>query len=164
MARIPRDAHDPAERAWHALLTRAPRREPPRDLQARLIAATRASWPDATSAVALSGVRTELAVTAGVLAGAAALTLAPVAVVAALFVFDASVVVESVARTCVWLVSWLSTGVSLWDVLARAGRVAATAMTSPAATLLLLGGTLTAWLALAGLSRLLPVERETIDA
>ncbi len=164
MARIPADSHDPAERAWHALLARAPRREPPPDFQARLLAATRASWPVAGDVVAMPGVRGELAVTAGVLAGAAALTAAPVLIVVALFVFDAGVVVEGVARTCVWLVSWLSTGVSVWDVLTRAGRVAAAAMTSPAGTLLLLGGTLTAWLALVGLSRLLPVERETVDA
>ncbi|HEY8536581.1 MAG TPA: hypothetical protein VIL25_09020 [Vicinamibacterales bacterium] len=164
MARTPADSHDPVERAWHALLRRAPRREPPPYLQARLLAATRASWPAPGEVAAVPDGRGELVVTAGVLAGAAALTLAPVLVVAALFVFDAGIVVEGVARTCVWLVSWLSTGVSVWDVLMRAGRVAAAAMTSPAGTLLLLGGTLTAWLALVGLSRLLPVERETVDA
>jgi hypothetical protein len=56
-------------------------------------------------------------------------------------------------------VSWLTAGVSLWDVLGRAGRLTATAMTSPAGTMVLLGGILTAWLALAGLSRVMPVER-----
>ena len=164
MSRASRDFRDPAERAWQSLLAGVPRREPSPDFTARLIEATRGSWPELVDTGRPAGVRTELAVTAGVVAGAAALTLAPVLIVVALFVFDAGVVVEAAARTCVLLVSWLSAGVSLWDVLARAGRVAATAMASPSGTLMLLVGTLTAWIALAGLNRIMPVERETSDA
>jgi hypothetical protein len=76
-----------------------------------------------------------------------------------LFVFDTGAAVEAVARGVVWLVGWMTAGVSLWDVLGRAGRIAATAMTSPAGTMVLLGGILTALLALAGLSRVMPVEQ-----
>jgi hypothetical protein len=164
MSRASRDFRDPAERAWQSLLGQVPRREPPAGFSARLMDATRGSWPELVDTGRPAGVRTEVAVTAGVVAGAAALTLAPVVMIGALFVFDAGVVVEAVARTCVLLVNWLSAGVSLWDVLARAGRVAATAMASPAGTLMLLVGTLTAWIALAGLSRVIPAERETSDA
>jgi len=104
-------------------------------------------------------VQAEVAVTAGVVAGAAALTLAPVLAVAALFVFDTGAAVEGVARGFVWLVGWLTAGVSLWEVLGRAGRIAATAMASPAGTMVLIGGILTACLALAGLSRVMPIEQ-----
>ena len=130
-----------------------PRRGPSSLFSARLLESTRAYWPQARRRHA------EVAVTAGVVAGAAALTLTPVLIVAALFVIDTGAAVEGVARGFVWLVGWLTAGVSLWEVLGRAGRIAATAMASPAGTMVLIGGILTAWLALAGLSRVMPVEQ-----
>jgi hypothetical protein len=47
----------------------------------------------------------------------------------------------------------------MWDVLARAARITGAAVASPIGTFILLGGVLTASLALAGLSRVLPGER-----
>lgn len=132
-----------------------PRRGPSPAFSARLLEATRVHWPQARP----QGLHAELAVTAGVVAGAAALTLTPVLIVVALFVFDTGVAVEGVARGFVWLVGWLTAGVSLWEVLGRVGRIAATAMASPAGTMVLIGGILTAWLALAGLSRVMPIEQ-----
>jgi len=151
-----RDFRDPADRAWQALMADVPRRGPSSAFSARLLESTRVHWPQAKTQTSLHA---ELAVTAGVVAGAAALTLAPVLVVAALFVFDTGAAVEGVARAFVWLVGWLTAGVSLWEVLGRVGRIAATAMASPAGTMVLIGGILTAWLALAGLSRVMPVEQ-----
>lgn len=151
-----RDLREPADRAWHALMAEVPRRGPAPAFAARLLAATRVAWPQP---VVQPGLQAELAVTFGVVAGAAALTLTPVLVVAALFVFDTGAAVEGVARGFVWLVGWLTTGVSLWELLGRMGRIAATAMASPAGTMVLIGGILTAWLALAGLSRVMPVEQ-----
>jgi hypothetical protein len=133
-----------------------PRRGPSLAFRARLLESTRVHWPQARPQASLHA---EVAVTAGVVAGAAALTLAPVLVIAALFVFDTGAAVEGVARGFVWLVGWLTAGVSLWEVLGRVGRIVATAMASPAGTMVLIGGILTAWLALAGLSRVMPVER-----
>jgi len=150
----PRDDRDAADRAWDAVLAPVPRRQPSLALRARLLTATRHAWPAPQRAL-----RTEVAVTAGVVATAAGLTLAPVLLVVMLFVFDTGAAVEAVARGVVWLVGWMTAGVSLWDVLGRAGRIAATAMTSPAGTMVLLGGILTALLALAGLSRVMPVEQ-----
>jgi hypothetical protein len=154
MSRRPRHDRDAADRAWDAVLANVPRRQPSLELRGRLLSATRSVWPAPQRTA-----RAELAVTAGVVATAAGLTLAPVLLVALLFVFDTGAAVETVARGVVWLVGWLTAGVSLWDVLGRAGRIAATAMTSPAGTLVLLGGILTAWLALAGLSRVMPMEQ-----
>lgn len=150
----PRSNRDPSDRAWDAVLAHVPRRQPATGSTARLLAATRVAWPAPER-----GLRTELALSAGVVATAAGLTLAPVLLIVMLFVFDTGTAVESLARGVVWLVSWLTAGVSLWDVLGRVGRIAATAMTSPAGTMVLLGGILTAWLALAGLSRVMPMER-----
>lgn len=155
MSRRPADPPDPVDRAWHALLAGVPRRQPRPYFSARLLRATAAHWPAAREV----GYRPELAVTAGVIAGAAALTLVPVVVVVGLFVLDTGAAVESVARAFVWLVGWLTAGVSIWEVLGRASRIAAAAMASPAGTMVLLGGILTAWLALAGLSRVMPAER-----
>ena len=123
------------------------------DFSARLLAATRAHWPQP------AGLRADVAVTAGVIAAAAALTLGPVLIVAALFVFDTSAAVEAVARGFVWLVGWLTAGVSIWEVLGRMGRLVGRAMASPTGTMVLIGGILTACLALAGLTRVMPVER-----
>ncbi len=144
---------DPEDRAWQALLAGVPRRGPSADFSTRLLAATRAHWPQP------AGVRADLAVTAGVIAAAAALTLGPVLIVAALFVVDTGAAVEAVARGFVWLVGWLTAGVSIWEVLGRMGRLVGRAMASPTGTMVLIGGILTAWLALAGLTRVMPVER-----
>ena len=137
-------------------MAEVPRRGPSSAFSARLLESTRVHWPPANSQPNLHA---ELAVTAGVVAGAAALTLAPVLVIAALFVFDTGAAVEGVARGFVWLVGWLTAGVSLWEVLGRVSRIVATAMASPAGTMVLIGGILTACLALAGLSRVMPVEQ-----
>lgn len=150
------DLRDSADRRWHALLTDVPRRQASRGFSRRLLRATRADWPVEAPA---EGLRAQFAVTLGVVVGAAALTLAPVLVVAALFVFDAGVVVEATARGFVWLVGWLTAGVSLWEVAGRVGRIAATAMASPAGTMVLIGGILMAGFALAGLTRVLPIEQ-----
>ena len=151
-SRVP-DPGDRVERAWQSLMAEVPRRRPSADFTARLLAATRTEWPQR------AGMRAEVAVTAGVVAGAAALTLGPVLVIAALFVFDTGAAVEAVARSFVWLVGWLTAGVSIWEVFGRVGRIVATAMTSPAGTVVLIGGIFTAWLALAGLSRVMPIEQ-----
>ena len=126
---------------------------PSADFSTRLLAATQAHWPQP------AGLRADVAVTAGVIAAAAALTLGPVLIVAAFFVFDTSAAVEVVARGFVWLVEWLTAGVSIWEVLGRMGRLVGRAMASPTGTMVLIGGILTAWLALAGLTLVMQVER-----
>lgn len=138
------------------LLAGLPRREPPAAFRRRLLAATRAEWPVPGRLRRGAGVRSELALSAGVLIGAAALTLAPVALVVIAFFLDAGVVVKGLARGCVVLVEWLSAGLSLWDLTARVAVAAGNAVASPTGTLLVVGSVLTASLALAGLSRVLP--------
>lgn len=133
-----------------------PRRLPTAAFSARLVEQTRPYWPMAAADASLDA---QFAVTAGVIVGAAALTLAPVLLIAALFVFDTGIAVEGIARGFVWLVGWLTAGVSMWEVIARVGRIAAAATASPAGTMVLIAGILTAWLALAGLTRVIPVEQ-----
>jgi hypothetical protein len=147
------------EQALGALMAVLPRRTPSPAFSARLMAATRPAWPSGADGRFWSTARSELAVSAGVVGGAALLTLIPVALIAAAVIFDASIVVNGTARACVMLVQWLSAGLSMWDVLARAARITAAAVASPIGTFILLGGVLTASLALAGLSRVLPGER-----
>jgi hypothetical protein len=147
---------DHEDRALDALMAALPRRTASTDFSARLLAATRTAWPAGIETRFWNTARSELAVSAGVLVGAALLTLVPVVVVAAAFVFDANIVVGSVARACVLLVEWLSAGLSVWDVLARTARIVGAALASPVGTFMLLGGVLTASLALAGLSRVMP--------
>jgi hypothetical protein len=146
------------DRLARSLLAGLPRREPSAAFRRRLLAATRAEWP-AMRLRERAGVRSELAVSAGVLIGAAALTLAPVALLVVAFFLDAGVVVKGLARGCVVLVEWLSAGLSLWDLTARIAVAAGNAVASPTGTLLLIAGVLTASLALAGLSRVLPGEQ-----
>jgi hypothetical protein len=141
-----------------ALLAAVPRRAPSAAFGPRLLAATRQAWPAPSQIRQWAGVRSELVISAGVVAGAALLTLTPVAVVVGMLVFDAGAAVGGLARVCVLLVEWLNAGLSLWEVLARAGRVTGAAIGSPVGTGILLGGVLTASLALAGLSRVLPGE------
>jgi hypothetical protein len=146
------------DRLARALLAGLPRRAPSAAFRSRLLAATRAEWP-AMRLRERTGVRSELAVSAGVLIGAAALTLAPVALLVVAFFLDAGVVVKGLARGCVVLVEWLSAGLSLWDLTARVAVATGNAVASPTGTLLLIAGVLTASLALAGLSRVLPGEQ-----
>jgi hypothetical protein len=150
---------DREEQALGALMSTLPRRMPSPALSSRLLAATRHAWPAGADGRFWSATRSELAISAGVVCGAALLTLIPFALVAAAFIFDASIVVNGTARACVLLVQWLSAGLSMWDVLARAARITGAAVASPIGTFILLGGVLTASLALAGLSRVLPGER-----
>jgi hypothetical protein len=150
---------DREDEALGALMTAVPRRTPSPAFSSRLLAATRQAWPVGVDGRFWNSARSELAISAGVVVGAALLTLIPVALVAAAFIFDASIVVNGTARACVLLVQWLSAGLSLWDVLVRAARITAAAVASPIGTFILLGGVLTASLALAGLSRVLPGER-----
>lgn len=152
-------AEDDEDRIARALLAGLPRREPSAAFRRRLLAATRAEWPVQVRVRERSGIRSELAVSAGVLMGAAALTLAPVALLVVAFLLDAGVVVKGLARGCVVLVEWLSAGLSLWDLTARVAITAGNAVASPTGTLLLVAGVLTASLALAGLSRVLPGEQ-----
>ena len=147
------------DRLARALIAGVPRREPSAAFRRRLLAATRAGWPVPGRFHERGGVRSELAVSAGVLLGAAALTLAPVALLVVAFFLDAGVVVKGLARGCVVLVEWLSAGLSLWDLTARVAVTAGNAVASPTGTLLLVAGVLTASLALAGLSRVLPGEQ-----
>ena len=80
-----------------------------------------------------------------------------VAVIA--FFLDAGIVIRGLTHGCVMLVEWLNAGVSVWDLLARSSVVLGSALASPVGTVVLLGGVLTASLALAGLSRVLPRQQ-----
>lgn len=146
------------DRRARALLSGLQRREASAGFETRLLAATRAAWPVA-GLKRRESFRSELALSASVLVGAAMLTLAPVALVVLAFLVDAGVLVKGLARGCVLLVDWVSAGFSVWDVTARAATAAGTALVSPTGTVLLLAGVLTASLALAGLSRILPGEQ-----
>jgi hypothetical protein len=150
---------DRDEQALGRLMSVLPRRMASPEFSSRLMTATRQAWPAGADGRFWNTARSELAISAGVVGGAALLTLIPVVLVAAAFIFDVSIVVNGTARACVLLVQWLSAGLSLWDVLARAARITAAAIASPIGTFILLGGVLTASLALAGLSRVLPGER-----
>jgi hypothetical protein len=147
---------DEDDRRARALLSVVARREPSLAFRQRLLTATRPEWRLRQRDRQLAGMRSELAVSAGVLVGAAALTLAPVALVVIAFFLDAGVVVRGLARGCVVLVQWVSAGLSLWDLTAKVAVAAGNAVASPTGTLLLVAGVLTATLALAGLSRVLP--------
>jgi hypothetical protein len=150
---------DREERVLNGLMAMVPRRTASPGFSSRLMTVTRQAWPAGADGRFWNAARSELAISAGVVGGAALLTLIPVVLIAAAFIFDASIVVNGTARACVLLVQWLSAGLSMWDVLARAARITATAIASPIGTFILLGGVLTASLALAGLSRVLPGER-----
>jgi hypothetical protein len=153
---------DREEEALAVLMAALPKRTASAAFSSRLLAATRQAWPTGAEGRFWIAARSELAISAGVIGGAALLTLIPVVLVAAAFIFDASIVVNGTARACVLLVQWLSAGLSMWDVMARAARITAAAVASPIGTFFLLGGVLTASLALAGLSRVLPGERREL--
>lgn len=150
---------DEDDRRARALLAVVPRRSGSRGLSARLMTVARSDWRQAASARRWGSARSELVISAGVVTGAALLTLTPVAVLLAAFFVDAGIVVRGLTRACVMLVEWMNAGVSFWDLLARMGYALGTAVASPTGTVMLLGGVLTASLALAGLSRVLPSEQ-----
>jgi hypothetical protein len=147
------------DRAMRGLFTALPRELPPPGLSARIADATRLAWPSRVPVPTGGRARTDVAVTAGVLGGAAALTLMPAAVLIALLFFDAGALVTWLAHASVWAIEWMRAGVSVWNVLGNAGRVLQHVAESPAGTAVLLGGVLTASLALVGLNRLMPDER-----
>jgi hypothetical protein len=149
---------DDDDRRMRALFLAVPRRMPPTALQARLLAATRSAWPVAAEARDWV-VGSELVVSGGVVIGAALLAMVPVVAVVAAFFLDAGIVIRGLTHGCVLLVEWLNAGVSIWDVLARSSFVLGSAISSPSGTMVLLGGVLTASLALAGLSRVLPRQQ-----
>ena len=149
---------DADDRRLRALIATVPRRMPSAAFQARLLTATRAAWPVGARARDWT-VSSELVVSGGVVIGAALLALVPVAVVVAAFFVDAGVVLRALTRSCVLLAEWMNAGVSLWDLLARSSLVLGSAVASPGGTIVLLGGVLTASLALAGLSRVLPRQQ-----
>lgn len=146
------------EEHWHRLLSGVPRRVPPVEFTARLMTASRVAWPSPRRR-RVAGVQPEVAVTAGVVTGAALLTLLPVGIVALFFLLDAGAIVAGLARVFVMTVDWLSAGMSVWDVLGRTGRLVGAAIASPTGTAVMVAGFLTASLALAALNRLLPNER-----
>jgi hypothetical protein len=148
---------DEDDRRTRALFSALERPEPSMAFRSRLVEATRPAWP--AGARSWGTVRSELVLSAGVLVGAAMLTLAPAALVVMAFLLDAGVVVKGLAHGCVALVEWLSAGLSVWDVTARAATAAGAALVSPMGTVLLIASVLTASLALAGLSRVLPGEQ-----
>jgi hypothetical protein len=143
---------DPLER----LLRAVPRRLPPPAFAARLVGVTRPAWPAVADGWMVLGRRSGLVVSGGVVAAAALLTLVPVLLVGAALALDTGAAVRGLARGVVLLVEWFNAGLSVWDVLGRVGHVVGAAVSSPAGTMVLLGGVLTAALALAGLSRVLP--------
>jgi hypothetical protein len=155
--RIARSADDD-DRRMRALFLAVPRRMPSTALQSRLLAATRSAWPVAAEARDWA-VGSELVVSGGVVIGAALLALVPVVLVIAAFFLDAGIVIRGLTHGCVMLIEWLNAGVSVWDLLARSSVVLGSAVASPAGTVVLLGGVLTASLALAGLSRVLPRQQ-----
>ena len=111
--------------------------------------------PVATAAATES----ERTVAAGVVAAALGMTLMPVGVLVALFVFDAARIVSWIARGCVWLTDWLNAGVSVWTLLARSGGALGHAANSPIGSAALTITLLVASLALIVLNRYLPTER-----
>jgi hypothetical protein len=135
---------DADDRRLRALLAAVPRRMPSAAFQARLLMATQNAWP-ARARAREWGVSSELVVSVAV-------------VTAALFV-DAGVVLRVLTRGCVLLAEWMNAGASMWDLLARSSLVLGSAVASPGGTIVLLGGVLTASLALAGLSRVLPRQQ-----
>ena len=146
-----RDA-DRADRALAGAMRGLPRREPSAALSARLM-------KSAVVARQAAPVASERLVAAGVVVGALAMTLLPVAVIAILLIADAGRIVSRVARACVWVTEWLNAGVSIWTVLARTGQALGQAAGSPSGSILLTIALIAASSALLVLNRYVPVER-----
>ena len=145
---------DRADMALHDAFEAVPRRMPGVALSERLMRSA-VVQPVATAAATVS----ERTVAAGVVAAALGMTLMPVGVLVALFVFDAARIVSWIARGCVWLTDWLNAGVSIWTLLARSGGALGHAANSPIGSAALTITLLVASLALLMLNRYLPTER-----
>jgi hypothetical protein len=145
---------DRADMSLRDAFEAVPRRHPSPGLTERLMrSAMVRPAPPATPKVS------ERTVAAGVVAAALGMTLMPVAVVGALFVFDAARIVSWIARACVWLTDWLNAGLSIWELLARSGGALGHAANSPIGSAALTITLLIASMALLVLNRYLPTER-----
>jgi hypothetical protein len=144
---------DRADMALRDAFEAVPRRAPNAALSDRLMR-TALVRPVATASTV-----SERTVAAGVVAAALGMTLMPVGVVVALFVFDAARIVSWIARSCVWLTDWLNAGVSIWTLLARSGGALGHAANSPIGSAALTITLLVASMALLVLNRYLPTER-----
>lgn len=148
-------ALDRADSALREAFAAVPRRGPGAGFQDRVVRARRRP-----PFVAVTR-RSEVWVSAGLLLGALALTAAPLAVVAGLFVVDPGRVIAALARASVGLGEWLNAGASIWGVLIRAGAAVGQAAVNPTASIVLTAALLIASMALVVLNRYLPVERSS---
>lgn len=142
-----------ADRAMRTLFAAVPRRQPSAQLRERLLqtAVRRTAAPARTGS--------ERLVAMGVVAGALAMTLAPLSLIVLLFFVDAGRVVSAVARGCVWIAEWLSAGISIWAVLTRLGRALSFVVGTPSGSLAVTLALFAASTALIMLNRYLPAER-----
>lgn len=141
---------DQVDDALRDLFTAVPRLEPTPELSRRLMLLAARPVPETAS---------EKFVVMGLLVAALGMTLLPVAVLLGLFVYDAGGVVAGIARTCVWLTEWMTTGVSTWGVVSRVGHGLGYAANSPTGSAALTITLLIASSALLVLNRYLPAER-----
>jgi hypothetical protein len=148
-----RDEPEKADRAVRTLFAAVPRRQPSAQLHERLLQAAVRPIPAATRA------GNERLVATGVVAGALAMTLAPLTLIVFLFFVDAGRVVSAAARACVWVAEWLSAGVSVWTVLTRLGRALNLVVGTPSGSLAVTLALFAASTALIMLNRYLPAER-----
>lgn len=148
-----RDDAESADRALRSLFAAVPRHQPPAQLHERLLQTALRRSP----AVARTG--SERLVATGVVAGALAMTLAPVSLIVLLFFVDAGRMISAAARVCVWAAEWLSAGVSLWTVITRLGRALTLVVGTPSGSLAVTLALFAASTALVMLNRYLPAER-----
>lgn len=148
------DDAEAADGALRSVMRAVPRREPSPALSARLAqsAALARSQPAPRRA-------SERVVALSLVAAALLMTLLPVGLVGALFLTDAARIVSWLARTCIWLVSWLDAGSSVWTVLGHTGSALGHAAVSPLGSAGLTVTLLVASTALLLLNRYLPAER-----
>jgi hypothetical protein len=144
---------DRADTALRDAFEGVPRRPPSAALSDRLMRAA------LVRPVAPARTVSERAVAAGVVAAALGMTLMPIGIVVALFVFDAARIVSWIARGCVLLTDWLNAGVSIWTLLARSGGALGHAANSPIGSAALTITLVVASTALLVLNRYLPTER-----
>jgi hypothetical protein len=148
-----RDDTDSADRALRSLFAAVPRHQPSAQLHERLLQAALRRGPAAARA------GSERLVATGVVAGALAMTLAPVTLIVLLFFVDAGRMISAAARVCVWAAEWLSAGVSLWTVITRLGRALSIVVGTPSGSLTVTLALFAASTALIMLNRYLPAER-----
>ena len=144
---------DRADAALRDAFAALPRRMPTVAVSERLMRTAEVRPPAPSSTVS------ERMVAAGVVAAALGMTLMPVGVVLALFVFGAPRIVSWIARGCVLLTDWLNAGVSIWTLLARSGGAIGQVANSPIGSVALTVTLLVASMALLALNRYLPAER-----